>query len=442
MKLVDLIVAPSYLILFFIFIFIYSRRLRPELRNFFVFGYLFKALGGIAVGFIYYYYYRGGDTLNYFNYAQIINSSLGKSLHIWLKLMWSSNIDAETWGFLRHMPEYVDGAEYLVVRITAVFNLLSFGSYAGTALFFSLFSFLGCWLFFITIIKRYPVIYFQVGVAIFLIPSVIFWNSGILKDTLILGCLGIMVFAFDKIQDKKYQSGVIIMVLAVLFMEKIRGFMVTTLVMPLVIIAYSKFIMKYNFISKAILTVVGVLFLAGFLVIFANKLNEELLAFSNEVQISANYLYRISLRDGGSAYYLGDLDGSIESTFSLMVPAIWVSLFRPYPWESYNVVMLLSALESFLLLSFFIATLFKRKFVGFFRSVSQDLYLQYAIIFSILFAFIVGITTFNFGSLVRYRAPLYFFFITALTIIWNNKKLARVSVKPGKPKVRYNPLIR
>ncbi len=56
-------------------------------------------------------------------------------------------------------------------------------------------------------------------------------------------------------------------------------------------------------------------------------------------------------RDAGSGYSLGELDGTFGSMIRLSPQAINVSLFRPYLWEVKNPLMLLSALESFLLLS-------------------------------------------------------------------------------------------
>ena len=55
-------------------------------------------------------------------------------------------------------------------------------------------------------------------------------------------------------------------------------------------------------------------------------------------------------RDAGSGYSLGELDGTFGSMIRLSPQAINVSLFRPYLWEVKNPLMLLSALESFLLL--------------------------------------------------------------------------------------------
>src|SRR5690606_21821086 len=52
----------------------------------------------------------------------------------------------------------------------------------------------------------------------------------------------------------------------------------------------------------------------------------------------------------GSGYTLGQLDGSWQSMLSLAPQALNTTLYRPYPWEVTNPLMLLSSLEGLVLL--------------------------------------------------------------------------------------------
>ena len=49
----------------------------------------------------------------------------------------------------------------------------------------------------------------------------------------------------------------------------------------------------------------------------------------------------------------------------------------------------------------------------------------FTLIFSIAFAFAVGVSTFNFGTLVRYKIPLLPFFLVALILILHHSKSER-----------------
>jgi hypothetical protein len=120
-------------------------------------------------------------------------------------------------------------------------------------------------------------------------------------------------------------------------------------------------------------------------------------------------------RDAGSGYTLGDLDGSFLSMIELAPQAVNVSLFRPYLWEVNNPLMFLSAVESLALLCFCIYVLFRAN-VRIWKCLTQP-NIVFALLFAIPFAFAVGVSTFNFGTLVRYKIPMLPFLMIALGLI-------------------------
>jgi hypothetical protein len=120
-------------------------------------------------------------------------------------------------------------------------------------------------------------------------------------------------------------------------------------------------------------------------------------------------------RDAGSGYVLGELDGTFRSMLRLAPQAINVTLFRPYLWEVKNPLMLLTALEAMGMIFLLVWTIFRQR-LFFFRSLAKPDVL-FCIVFSLTFAFAVGVSTFNFGTLARYKIPLLPFFIIGLAII-------------------------
>lgn len=77
--------------------------------------------------------------------------------------------------------------------------------------------------------------------------------------------------------------------------------------------------------------------------------------------------------------------------------------------------MLLSAMEALvlLLLTFY---LLASKPASFFRSLSNPNVL-FCFVFSVTFAFAVGVSTYNFGTLSRYKIPLLPFFAVGLILV-------------------------
>ncbi len=97
--------------------------------------------------------------------------------------------------------------------------------------------------------------------------------------------------------------------------------------------------------------------------------------------------------------------------------AINAALFRPYITEARNVMMMVSGLENLFILLFTLYVLYKVKIIGIFKYFNKNSLLTFSLIFSLFFAFAVGISTSNFGSLVRYRIPLLPFYVSSLIII-------------------------
>jgi hypothetical protein len=133
--------------------------------------------------------------------------------------------------------------------------------------------------------------------------------------------------------------------------------------------------------------------------------------------VNAEYLYQTSVKEKGSAYYLGELDGTIGSMLRLAPQALVVSLFRPYIWEAKNPVMLLSALESMFMFFLLVRVLWRTGIYTFFQLATTRPFLLFCLSFTIIFGVAVGLNSFNFGSLVRYKIPLIPMFVGALLMM-------------------------
>ena len=80
-------------------------------------------------------------------------------------------------------------------------------------------------------------------------------------------------------------------------------------------------------------------------------------------------------------------------------------------------MMMVSGLENLFILLFTLYVHYKVKIIGIFKYFNKNSLLTFSLIFSLFFAFAVGISTSNFGSLVRYRIPLLPFYVSSLIII-------------------------
>lgn len=121
--------------------------------------------------------------------------------------------------------------------------------------------------------------------------------------------------------------------------------------------------------------------------------------------------------DKGSGYSLGEATTSIPGLAARFPLAVNVTLFRPYIWEINGPIMLQAALESIVVFFITLITLFKVGPGGFVRYSLKDPMLAFALSFGILYAFGVGVTSNNFGALVRYKIPAIPLYLCALYIL-------------------------
>ena len=155
---------------------------------------------------------------------------------------------------------------------------------------------------------------------------------------------------------------------------------------------------------------------------FSNELGKY--SLENVAQTSkttGSYIYWIS-GDAGSSYDLGDFSPTIGGMLSKFPLAVNVTLFRPYIWETKKIIVLLSAIEAFLFLFVTLKILFTVQLVKIWKTINTEPTVQFCIIFSLIFAFAVGISSYNFGALSRYKIPCLPFYALALVLIYYKNK--------------------
>jgi hypothetical protein len=150
---------------------------------------------------------------------------------------------------------------------------------------------------------------------------------------------------------------------------------------------------------------------------------EKLAATSNTTR---GYIYYVStlsaVGDESSMYDLGDFDPSLMGMLTKLPLAVNVSLFRPYFWEARKPMVFLNSIEAFLFLFFTLKVIISLGLRKVWGAISRNPNIQFFLIFTIIFAFAVGISSYNFGALSRYRIPCLPFYGMALVLIWYDHK--------------------
>jgi hypothetical protein len=428
----DFIVTPFVLIAAYAI----AYYLRPRLCDGTTLRYYFpaltvKILGALAVGIIYQFYYRGGDTFHYHTHgSRVVWQWFTENPTAGLDLIFSGNTDLP-YKYASQITFLRDPSSFFIVRLAALCDLLTFSSYAGTAVIFAFGSFFGLWCLFRTFYELFPHLYNRIAISTLFVPSVVFWGSGILKDTVVLACLGVLTWTIKKLfVDRKFSvSGYIGLMVSMTMIFFIKKYVLLCYVPVAIFWIYAGNLQQIRsqmlraLLLPVIIIITGI---SGYYAIRKVGENDSKYALDKIARTAQATAYDIAYFSGkgaGSTYTLGELDGSFGSMISHLPQAVNVSLFRPYLWEVKNPLMLLSAIEAFMLLVITVF-LFVRTPLSFLKSLRNE-HIWFCLVFSIAFAFAVGVSTYNFGTLNRYKIPLMPFYLLALTMIADYLKSAR-----------------
>lgn len=437
----DYLLLPFYIFVIYKFILWYRNKHYPEghpWRKYFIWGITAKITGAVFIGLVYQYYYHGGDTSAYFYHAKIINSSLSESPSKWLGLIFhtANEFSGDYSEYISRMMWYSNMSSYLVCVFTAIISLFTFNTYLPTNVIFALITFSGNWAMFRLFAKQYPQQTRAVAIAVLFIPSIIVWGSGIFKDSICLAALGWLSYAVFKLLFERRPSIRIILtiIVSVYLLAVIKVYILLAFAPALllwVLFRYTSTIHLY--VVRLIIKLTFVLICIVAFVAISSTYEDELGRYSIEnlastSEITREYIYSVSQKEDASAYDLGKFEPTVTGFLKVAPKAINVTLFRPYIWEARKSMVLLNSIEATIFLFLTIKVFFV---VGPFRvwkSISNDPNIQFFLMFSLVFAFSVGISSYNFGALSRYRIPCLPFYLLALVFIYYryippNKKL-------------------
>lgn len=430
----DLIVGPIYfIIIMLIGVSIQNKMKDKTLGTYFIRGLFLKLVGALGISIIYFFYYGSGDTVYYFLRAKLIDRILFSKLFVGLKLLLANPMvyDEQTFNYFRSMRAF-DTSSFIVVKMAAVTNIICFNSYLANAFIFSALSYIGIWRLFRMLQKMFPDNVKIIAWSFLFIPSVFFWGSGVLKDNVTLGFLGMLISSFFYLVMEKRDviKNIFLLTISVYIVGVIKSYILLALIPALFAWMFFQFRQKIKSTAfRVMATPILLVFIAGAgygaLQLMGNSFSKFSLDNAQEKaeDMQRWHTYRVEVLKGGdgSSYNLGHVSFTPAGIIQKMPAAINVAIFRPYLWEAKNPVVFLAALESlfFLLVTIRLFFLFFTNSSKGFKFLSDHPIIYFMLIFSLVFAFSVGFTSFNFGALSRYRIPLLPFYLSAVLLLTN-----------------------
>ena len=437
----DILLPPLYILGAFLYAYWTTKkniRTNPE-YEYFTKGLLVRIAGAIALGLVYFFYYGGGDTTNYHQSASAYSNLFFKDQSdFWIA--WLGDAKGQNFSFdsMTGYPIYKarDSHAYFVVRLLIPIVCMGFHSYFASAILVAWLTYGGMWKLYQTFLQEFPDLKKEFAIACLFIPSCVFWGSGLMKDSFTLSAVGWFTFAFYHFFIKKQRkiSFLIYLLIASFVIVAIKPYIFFALLPGSILWLSNNTVKKINhgfvrmIATPLILSLGGI---TGFLAL--DNMGDNLGQYKIDQVLDKAVVTQKDMKAdyyGGKTYDIGEFDASIGGITSKAPIAIFSGIFRPAIWDVKNAVMLVSSLENTYLLILTVFLLLKLKVLGFFVLIRKNPMLLFCMLFSLFFAFSVGLTVANFGSLVRLRIPELPFFVAGIFMLRHlYEKKSRKKVK-------------
>lgn len=434
----DFILLPIYLFIFYIFVKKHSARYEdPEVRKFFMTGFYLHMAGSVLYSLVVQYYYGYGDAFTFYVGGNFILDQVQNDFSN-ISLFFASPAELQKlYAAQEGSSGGVNGyiaipSAVAIMKLSALVAVITFNKFLISSLLFGLFAFVGQWKLFLTfneINKKKDQKY--LAWAILYTPSIWFWGSGLIKESICMGALGLIISVLYKLFVKKQPSikSILALVCLVWVVWIVKSYIIIILAIGLSTMLFYSVVSGIRiFLFKAF--VMLVFLFAGITLAYVLNFNEQLQQLAQESKVQVDTYQRnyqsVQEEEGSRGGLSGkEIDASLGGMLKHSPVAIFTCLFRPFLWESRKVFIFLSALESTLLLLITFYLLIKKKFFGFFTELFNNPYNFTAFVISMLFALIIGFTTYNFGTIARYRIvllPFYFFLLVRMYTAVKDKK--------------------
>jgi hypothetical protein len=436
----DLVLAPLCLLILYGIIRNRAEKNKdPQIRKIYYRGFYFKIICVLAYTFVSEFVFKGGDTNLYYQGVKDLRAALNDDFnHIGtIVRSFKLTIDNPLTPYF-YYDNYADDFTYnymlntsnfFIPRLGLIPSLLFFNNYLCINFVFGFFALGGAIRIFKTFYHYYPAYPRELALATIFLPSVGFWSSGLLKDSICFGSVGFILYAVLNIFVKKtkYRASVIVILVCGFLIYFIKVYILLVLILAILIWLFAetnKLIADKTLRNIFSFLTLIVSFFIGYLLMNYFTSQEAAQNYKLETLMEkADYQRRVIENLSETTTLGSNFSINTSNPLTLIPNSLAATFFRPFLWEVKSPVALFSAIESLILLLLTVYFFFKRGIGKFFRLAFADPRLLMCFIFSVTFAVAVGASTSNFGALSRYKIPCMPFFFIMLLMVYKKASL-------------------
>ncbi len=365
--------------------------------------FLLKVMAGIFYGWVGVYYGNMAkmvDTWSY-HYLSLQEFELLKDnpKEYFTNLIYYPYADGYLKFFSTENSYWNDLKVNFFIKILSFFNIFSLGNYYINAIFYSFITMVGPVAMYRVMIDVYPGKKWQVILATFMVPSFLYWTSGLHKEGLLFLGLALITYClyFGFKQNHWPFKTILVMIFSFVLVLALRNFLVI-LLLP----AIFSWFLATKWPKKG-LAVFLVSYLIYGIFFFTTRYIDERFDFP-AVVVSKQEAF--IAHSGGSEVDVRVLEPTLGSFIMNAPQSISLAALRPYPSDVRHILSLAAAVEIFLLLLLFVIFLLTN-----IHGARSKNFIYFCVFFAFSLLFTIGYTVNFVGAIVRYRSLAFPFLI-------------------------------
>ncbi len=356
-------------------------------------------------------YIAGSDTWRFFELSKTETGMLLKDPAGFITGLFQHGYNNSGNVFSGEGTYWNDLKSNVIIKLMAICNVFTFKNYYANIILFNFLFFFGPVAFYRVMSEIFAEKKILMVATIFLLPSFLFWCSGLHKDGLIFTGLALLIYHFNnQLKQKKIILKSVGIILACFLLIFALRNVVCVLLLPAMVTWF-----LCNKYPSRILPVIAGVYVTCILIFFLSMYIHPALNFPQFAIEKQNEFKKLQ---GGSGINVRELHPTFISFAKFFPTAMDIALLRPHISEMRNTSYLPAVLELFLLWSLIGLFLFSKKYIP----VNQPH--KAIVIFCFCFAFtyllLSGYTVTFSGAIVRYKSlvlPLIFCPLICMTNI-------------------------
>lgn len=375
-----------------------------------------KVLAGISLGIIYSTYYQVSDTFTFFRLATDQADVARTDFSAYLSFLFNKS---EGYFLGEHRTVFY-------TKVTSVFALITNNNYWLTAAYYSLLSFFSAWYLTKTVARLFPDYKIAACIAFLFFPSVVFWSSGVIKESLAMTALFFLTTVFLKVwaREKVTILHILLSCIAAWVIFNLKYYYLAVFLPVTLSVLLARWICTKTKIESAyqqllvwVFLLSGGFFLATFL--HPNFSLHKLLP----IIVANNKVFMDACTPDDVIHFY-----NLQPTWSsILINSPWAlisGLFRPFVWEANTIFKFITGLENLALL--LLAVISLRSLKEGLQS-KQRLLIFSAIQYCVILSVFLALSTPNFGTLARYGVGFLPFVVLLVTNqSWITKPLSKL----------------